>query len=70
MNDKEIEYLGYDLVVTEEPPMWQVGIYPTRQGVPGPRAALEFVAMRDRAAAIAEAKRRVDALPHLSGISA
>lgn len=62
MQREDLAHRDYCLAVIHHPPMWQVGIYPTRLGIPWPQEMLKIVSRPDRQEAIAEARRRVDDL--------
>jgi hypothetical protein len=62
MKTETIEYRGYDLQTVFNPPMWQVGIYPTQPNMLAPRPDLQIVSLGNKEDAIGEARRRVDAL--------
>ena len=65
MRTETIVYRDYELQVTHNPLMWNVGVYPSRPDLPMPGPEDEIIALGDREQAIAVAKGRVDAL--LSG---
>jgi hypothetical protein len=62
MKTEMIEYRGYELQITHNPPMWQVGIYPTKPTMLAPLPDLQIVSLGNKDDAIAEARRRVDML--------
>jgi hypothetical protein len=67
MKTEDLTYRDYCLTVIHYPPMWQVGIYSTRLGIPWPPEALKIVSRPTRQEAIAEARRRVDDLLGVAG---
>ena len=52
-------YRDYEITATHNPPVWNVGIYPTLAWLPKPP---EMLIDADKDRAIAEAKRIVDGL--------
>jgi hypothetical protein len=59
---EDIYYREYCLTIMQDPPRWDVGIYPTLPKQRKPRPAEEVASATTREAALAEAKRRVDQL--------
>jgi hypothetical protein len=62
MKMESIEYRGYELHAVQNLPMWQVGIYATKQNMLAPPPDLQIVSLAKKEDAIAEARRRVDEL--------
>jgi len=56
----------YELQGVFNMPTWQVGIYPTKSGLPTLSSEQQIVSLADKEAAFAEAQRRVDTLLKLA----
>lgn len=59
---EDIEYRGYILCVIHHPPMWQVGIYPSKMGMVERDPSETFPQDLDRNKAIEKAKACVDTI--------
>jgi hypothetical protein len=62
MRAESVKYMGYELQAVQNPPFWQVSIYPTAPNLLAPRSDLGIVSRDEKEDAFAEARRRVDAL--------
>jgi hypothetical protein len=59
---EDVYYREYCLTIMQNPPRWDVGIYPTLPKQRKPHPAQEVASAATRDEALAEAKRRVDRL--------
>ena len=67
MTTEILPYCDYEITATYNPPVWNVGTYPTLSWLPKPLA--KMIVDADKEWAIAEAKRRIDVMLHGCGAS-